>query len=252
MIYTDNTRKALSLMFSLHKDMVDKGGAPYVFHPYHLARDLYDECEVIVALLHDVVEDCGISICELEALGFPREATDAIALMTHKEGVPYFDYVIALSKNPIARRVKMLDLLHNMDTTRLGDGCDERALARVEKYKRAYRLLSEISLIGKTVNVKIDRPIGSHHPKHKNIIYKVNYGYLPEYEGGDGEPLDAYIIGIDEPISEMRGVVTAVIMREDDNEEKLVVSGECERYTDEEINELLSFQEGYFKSRLIR
>ncbi len=252
MIYTEQTKKALSLMFSVHRDMVDKSGMPYVFHPYHLAEDLYDENEVIVALLHDVVEDSDLTLDDLIGYNFPKEAIEAIALMTHDKDLPYFDYVIRLSKNKIARRVKMLDLLHNMDTTRLGKEIDEKVLRRVEKYKRAFRLLTEISLIGTEVNVKIDRPLGSIHPTHSNIIYPVNYGYIPELIGGDGEELDAYVLGVDEAVSEARGIVIGVIMRENDNEEKLIVSRGNKEYTDEEILELTGFQEKYFKTRLIR
>lgn len=252
MIYTEQTKRALSLMFSVHKDMVDKSGMPYVFHPYHLAEDLYDENEIIVALLHDVVEDSELTLDDLIGYGFPSDAIEAIALMTHDKDMPYFDYVIRLSKNRIARRVKMLDLLHNMDTTRLGEELDEKGKLRVEKYKRAYRLLTEISLIGTKVNVKIDRPLGSIHPTHKNIIYTLNYGYIPDTIGGDGEELDAYVLGVSEAVNEFEGVVIGVIMRENDNEEKLIVSDGKREYTDEEIEKLTGFQEKYFKSTLIR
>ena len=252
MIYTKNTKLALSLMFRTHKDMLDKGGMPYVFHPYHIAEDLFNENEVIVALLHDVIEDSELTIDDLKSYGFPNEAIEAIALMTHKKDTPYFDYVIRLSKNRIARRVKMLDLLHNMDATRLNNEPDEKNKKRIEKYKKAYNLLNEISLIGKEIYVKIDRPLGSSHPTYKNMIYPINYGYIPDVCGGDDEELDAYILGVDEAITEFSGVVIGVIMREDDNEGKLIVSSGKKDYTDDEIMEYINFQEKYFNSKLIR
>lgn len=252
MIYTESTKRALSLMFRIHKDILDKSGMPYVFHPYHLAEDLYDENEVIVALLHDAIEDSNLTLGELGEYGFSKEVLDAIALMTRDKDTEYLDYIIKLSKNEIARRVKMLDLIHNMDLTRLDPPYDEKTLERVEKYKRAYRILSEISLIGERVNVRIDRPIGSTHPNHKNIIYPLNYGYIPEVIGGDGEELDVYILGEDSPVSEFFGIVIGVIIREDDNEEKLIVANGEKEYTDEEILDLIAFQERYFKSKIIR
>ena len=252
MIYTKNTKLALSIMFRIHKDIVDKSGIPYVFHPYHLAEDLYDENEVIVALLHDAIEDSNLTLGELGEYEFSKEVLDAIALMTRDKDTEYLDYIIKLSRNKIARRVKMLDLLHNMDLTRLDPPYDEKTLERVEKYKRAYRILSEISLIGERVNVRIDRPLGSTHPNHKDIVYPINYGYIPNIIGGDGEELDAYVLGEDSAVSEFSGNVIAVIIRDDDNEEKLIVAGSEKEYTDEEILSLVAFQEKYFKSRIIR
>ena len=252
MLYTENTKKALSLMFKIHKDMVDKSGMPYVFHPYHLAEDLYDESEVIVALLHDAVEDSELTIDELKSYGFTSEVIEAVELMTHNDNTDYLDYVIALSKNKIARRVKMLDLMHNMDLSRLNQPYDKKTLDRVEKYKKAYRILSEISLIGERVSVKIDRPLGSAHPCNKDIIYPLNYGYVPDIIGGDSEELDAYILGEDTAISEFYGIVIGVVIRDEDNEEKLIVASGEKEYTDEEILSLINFQERYFKSRIIR
>lgn len=99
-----------------------------------------DEITTIVALLHDVVEDTPYTLDDLTELGFPKEAVEAIGLMTHEDGVPYPDYVAEINKNPIARAVKLADLRHNSDLTRL-DSVDSTALARVEKYAAAIRLL---------------------------------------------------------------------------------------------------------------
>jgi (p)ppGpp synthase/HD superfamily hydrolase len=142
MIYTPLTKKALILCFAAHKDQTDKSGIPYVFHPFHLAEQMDSELTTVVALLHDVVEDSEYTLADLTDMGFPAEVTDAVALMTHGEGVPYLDYVAKIKENPIARTVKLADLRHNSDLSRL-DRVDAKALARVEKYAAAIRLLEE-------------------------------------------------------------------------------------------------------------
>lgn len=140
MIYTPQTKRALKLCFEAHRNQEDKSGMPYVFHPFHLAEQMTDEATTITALLHDVVEDTDYTLEDLRAMGFPPEALDAIELMTHDPAVPYLDYVAKIKTNPIARTVKLADLRHNSDLTRL-DAVDDQALARVEKYHRAIQLL---------------------------------------------------------------------------------------------------------------
>ena len=142
MIYTELTKKAMKLCFKAHKDQVDKSGLPYVFHPFHLAEQMQDEATTVTALLHDVVEDSDYTLQELIDMGFPKEVTDAIALMTHDDAVPYLDYVRNLKDNPVARAVKLADLKHNSDLSRL-DVINEKALKRVEKYHKAIRILTE-------------------------------------------------------------------------------------------------------------
>jgi (p)ppGpp synthase/HD superfamily hydrolase len=140
MIYTKLTKKALKLCFEAHKDQVDKTGLPYVFHPFHLAEQMNDEYTTICALLHDVVEDTDYTIDDLKNMGFPIEVLEALKLLTHDPSVPYMDYVVALSDNEIAKSVKMADLRHNSDLTRL-DVVDEWAIKRNEKYKKALEYL---------------------------------------------------------------------------------------------------------------
>ena len=142
MIYTELTKKALKLCFQAHKDQVDKSGMPYVFHPFHLAEQMRDEDTTIVALLHDVVEDTDYTLADLRSMGFPPQVCDAIVMMTHDPSVPYLDYVAKLKENPIARAVKLADLRHNSDLTRL-DVVDDKALQRVEKYRKAIAILAE-------------------------------------------------------------------------------------------------------------
>lgn len=142
MIYTEMTKKAMKLCFEAHKDQVDKSGMPYVFHPFHLAEQMVDESTAIVALLHDVVEDTEYTLENLQNIGLSDEVCEAIALMTHDPAVPYLEYVAKIKENPIAKAVKLADLRHNSDLSRL-DRIDEKTLARVEKYKAAIKLLSE-------------------------------------------------------------------------------------------------------------
>ena len=105
-------------------------------------------------------------------------------------------------------------------------------------------------MIGKIVNVTIDRPMGSCHPRYPDMIYLINYGYVEGIIAPDGEEQDAYILGVDEPISEFVGRVIAVIHRADDVEDKWVVADEKSRYTEEEIRDLTYFQEQYFQSTI--
>ena len=143
MIYTDLTKKALKISFEAHKDQVDKSGIPYVYHPFHIAEQMKDEDTTIVALLHDVVEDADITLEQLRSIGFSDAVIEAIALMTHDKSVPYMDYVRNIAKNDIARAVKLEDLRHNSDLSRL-DKVTKKDVARAEKYKEAIDILSGI------------------------------------------------------------------------------------------------------------
>ena len=142
MIYTKLTKKALRICFDSHVNQIDKSGLPYVFHPFHLAEQMDDEDSVCVALLHDVVEDTDMTFADLEREGFNQNIIDALKLLTHDLEVPYMDYVSKIKQNPLARKVKLADLKHNSDLTRL-DIVDERIMERVVKYKKAIELLSD-------------------------------------------------------------------------------------------------------------
>jgi len=143
MIYTEMTKKALEICFDAHKDQVDKSGLPDVSHPFHLAEQMETEETVTVALLHDVVEDSGYTLKDLEK-DFPPQVVEAVALMTHEKGVPYMDYVAKIGQNPIARKVKLADLAHNSDITRL-DTVDDKAQKRLARYKEALAFLESLS-----------------------------------------------------------------------------------------------------------
>jgi (p)ppGpp synthase/HD superfamily hydrolase len=144
MIYTDLTKKALKVCFEAHKEQVDKSGMPYVFHPFHLAEQMDDEISTVCALLHDVVEDTEITPEVLSGMGFPKDVLDVLTLLTHDD-VPYMEYVKKIEKNPIAKKVKIADLMHNSDVTRL-DRIDEYTVKRNEKYAEAIRLLKNEDL----------------------------------------------------------------------------------------------------------
>ena len=142
MLYTLLTKKALLISFNAHKDQKDKSGMPYVYHPYEVAIQMDDEYSTCVALLHDVVEDTDITLEDLKNEGFPKEVVDAIAMMTHDDKIPYLDYIREIKKNPIAAKVKLADLRHNSNFHRL-EKIDEKALKRVEKYRKAIEILTE-------------------------------------------------------------------------------------------------------------
>ena len=105
--------------------------------------------------------------------------------------------------------------------------------------------------LGKIVTVKMDRPLGSIHPKH-GFVYPVNYGYIPNTVSGDGEELDAYVLGEYKPLDEFTGRVIAIIHRTNDDDDKLVVMKDGKNYSDEQVRALTEFQEQYFESVIIR
>ena len=105
-------------------------------------------------------------------------------------------------------------------------------------------------MIGSKVKVIIDRPLGTYHPKHKNILYTINYGFIEGIFALDGEEQDAYILGVDKPLKKFTGVVIAVIHRLNDVEDKWVVVPEGVRFTKEEIMKQVAFQEKFFKTEI--
>lgn len=105
--------------------------------------------------------------------------------------------------------------------------------------------------LNKILKIKIDRPFGSTHPKH-GFIYPVNYGYFPGTVSGDGEELDAYLLGVFKPVDEYTGKCIAIIHRTNDNDDKLVVVPKDKNYTNDQIDALTEFQEQYFEHIIIR
>lgn len=105
--------------------------------------------------------------------------------------------------------------------------------------------------IGKSIAVEVDRKLGTKHPKH-GFIYTVNYGFIPNTISGDGEELDAYVLGVFEPVDTFNGRVIAAIHRTNDNDDKLIVVPENANYSDDAIRALTEFQERFFESVIIR
>jgi inorganic pyrophosphatase len=115
---------------------------------------------------------------------------------------------------------------------------------KIENYATAF--------LEKTITIKIDRPLGSRHPKH-GFVYEVNYGFVPDTKAPDGEEIDAYLLGINEPVEEFTGKCIAVIHRKDDDDDKLIIIPEnTKEMSDEEILKSVNFQEKWFDSVVIR
>lgn len=141
MLYTKLTQRAMQICFEAHKDQRDKGGMPYVFHPFHLAEQMETEDETCAALLHDVMEDTEWSFAQLAGEGFSPAVMQALLLLTHDDHTPYLDYVRRLSGNRIASRVKLADLRHNSMPGRL-PAIGEKERKRMRKYLRAQAILT--------------------------------------------------------------------------------------------------------------
>ena len=105
--------------------------------------------------------------------------------------------------------------------------------------------------LNKIVTVNIDRKLGTLHPKH-GFMYMLNYGYIPNTKSPDGEELDAYLLGVFDPVDTFEGKVIAVIKRTNDNDDKLIVVPKDKEYTDDQIKALTEFQERFFESIIIR
>lgn len=143
MIYTDLTRKAIVYAYNAHQGQLDRGGIPYIFHPYHLAEQMTDELSTCAALLHDVIEDTPTTADDLRKAGFPEEVVEAVTLLTHDDDMAYMDYVARLSKNKTAKAVKLADLAHNSDLTRAPANSEpaEKTAERLKKYAEAKAFL---------------------------------------------------------------------------------------------------------------
>lgn len=106
------------------------------------------------------------------------------------------------------------------------------------------------SYLGKIVNIKIDRPMGSMHPKHPDLIYPINYGYMPHVLGGDGEELDVYLLGVDVPVEEYTARIIGIVHRHNDVEDKLVAAPTGLNFNQKEILKAVHFQEQFYESEI--
>jgi (p)ppGpp synthase/HD superfamily hydrolase len=137
--------KAIALAAQSFENVKDKGGQPYILHCLRVMNNLHtdDEELKIIAVLHDVPEDTSIGLNTLQDLGFSFRVLSALDLLTHRKGVPYDDYIKAISFNADAIKVKLADLKDNSDITRL-KGLTKKDFDRMEKYHRSYMYLSKI------------------------------------------------------------------------------------------------------------
>ncbi len=148
MIYTPLTKKAMEIAYQAHHGQKDAGGVPYVFHAIHLAEQMKDEITTCAALLHDVVEDTNITL-EMLQKDFPKEVIELVSLLTHIPGEDYFDYIRKIQKNHGATLIKLADLAHNSDESRLSGSSsvsEEKKKAWRIKYEKARRILNEENL----------------------------------------------------------------------------------------------------------
>lgn len=136
--------QAICFAAQIHEGQVDKAGAPYILHPLRMMLRLGDPAARRVAVLHDVVEDGGVTLDMLRRKGLPEEEVLAIAALSRdKEKETYSEFIVRLSANPLARRVKLADLADNMDVSRLpAIGPEDEK--RLERYRQARRRLEEM------------------------------------------------------------------------------------------------------------
>jgi (p)ppGpp synthase/HD superfamily hydrolase len=147
-VYSPLVFKAIKMAYNAHEGQFDKSGVPYIFHPAYLAGQMDTEDEIIVALLHDVVEDTSITFDDFTAAGFSVNAIEAIRLLTHADNSPYFDYIQRVKTNQIARKVKLADLRHNGNPTRkvLPDHLKTGIEKRMERYAKAVEILEQADM----------------------------------------------------------------------------------------------------------
>ena len=134
--------KAIYVALRVHEGQTDRYGRPYILHPLHVMTQMDTETEMAAAVLHDVVEDSDVTPDDLRAEGFTADVVEVVRLLTHdKEKLSYEAYVRRLKPHPIARKIKLADLAHNMDIRRM-DKVQEKDRERLEKYRNAWEILT--------------------------------------------------------------------------------------------------------------
>lgn len=137
---TTQAEIAKAIAIQAHESQVDKAGKPYIDHPAAVAAGVSDDVAKAVAWLHDVVEDTSITFDDLRAAGIASEVIDHLRLLTHDKSVPYMEYIAALKGDPVAREVKLADLRHNSDLSRL-NVITAKDRERLAKYQQAIEVL---------------------------------------------------------------------------------------------------------------
>ena len=134
--------KALEIATKAHEGQYDKSGVPYIEHPKHVAEGVHGDIAKATAYLHDVIEDTDVTAEDLRRDGIPEEVVEAVIMLTHDEHENYYDYIRRVKTNPIAKEVKIEDLKHNSDKSRIKRPTP-MDIARWAKYKKALRIISE-------------------------------------------------------------------------------------------------------------
>jgi (p)ppGpp synthase/HD superfamily hydrolase len=134
--------RAIAIAAQAHVDQREKSGAPYIMHPIRLMLRMNSETEMMVAILHDVVEDTPWTLDQLRQEGFPEEVLEAVDCVTRRSTETYAEFVERARYNPVARKVKVADLEDNMDIRRLPDVSD-KSLERLKKYHEAWRSIRD-------------------------------------------------------------------------------------------------------------
>ncbi len=140
MFYTPMINKALLLAYDAHKNQVDKAGLPYIYHPFYLATQMETEDSIITAILHDVVEDSPYTFEDIDHHGFSSSIMAALQLLTHDDSEDYIEYIHRVKENELARIVKLADLEHNSDVSRLNH-VDDKTKERLHRYAESIKIL---------------------------------------------------------------------------------------------------------------
>lgn len=133
--------KAIAIALRVHEGQTDRYGQPYILHPLFVMLQMESEAEMTAAVLHDVIEDSETTLADLREEGFSDEVLEAVRLMTHDEADSYEAYVRKLKPNPMARKIKLADLRHNMDIRRM-DRVRAADTERLERYRSAWESLT--------------------------------------------------------------------------------------------------------------
>ena len=191
------------------------------------------------------------SMCTIPVLKVAKNfiwGEETLLIYEHSFGVEVQNQIIKLSKDH-----KEMKWLSYEDAIKiLTYDSNKNALWELNyKLNKEEIMTNSKEYLNKEVEVTIDRQLGSKHPKH-GFVYSLNYGYIENTVSGDGEELDAYVLGHFDPVEKIKGKVIAIIHRTNDNDDKLIVSANDKNYTDDQIRALTEFQEQYFESEIWR
>ncbi len=202
MIYTEQTIHAMRVAYQAHHGQTDRSGAPYFHHVLHIAEGMPDERTTVAALLHDTLEDTSLTADTLLSMGFSSEVVEAVRRLTHDKSVPYLDYIRALRDNPIAVTVKLADLAHNSDVSRLPHPT-ARDIERIQIYRSAQEILRTTEVVAALI-WQDERFMICQRPAHKAR------GLLWEFAGGKIKPQETPQQALVRECQEELGVTVSV------------------------------------------